>query len=159
MSEHVHSEEHERTPGVSHEGEAFAFRLIIWLGAGLAGIIVGVQFIVSGLLGGLEKHHASPPASVSELAKEDAERPLDQRVESVPAPRLEGIERESGTSRIAAARQLAEEKMKRYGWIDRQKGIVHVPIDKAMEQAVRSKAFGSPRGRDRKRAEDGGRER
>ena len=142
MSEHIEREEHERTPGVLHESEAFDFRLIIWVGVGLAVTGIIVQIVVLGVLGGLEKKHTVPSAAVSELAKEDAERPLGQRVDNVPGPHLEGIERES--SSIAAARQRAEVQMQGYGWIDREKQIVHVPVEKAMEEVLRTKEFGSP---------------
>jgi|GEM_PF-3177070 hypothetical protein len=136
-------EEHERTPGVSHESEVFDFRLITWVGIGLAGICMLIQIALWQLLGGIEKRHAVSPGAVSELAKEDAQRPLSQRVNSVPGPHLEGIERDSGPSKIAEARRKAEAKMKRYGWTDPEKGIIHVPVERAMEEVLRSKEFGS----------------
>jgi len=34
--------------------------------------------------------------------------------------------------------------MQQYGWIDREKGIVHIPVEKAMEEVLRAKEFGSP---------------
>jgi hypothetical protein len=138
------SEEHQRTPGVAHESEAFDFWLILWAGGVLAAVVLLVLVFNWWLLGGLEMPHAMPP--VSELAKEDAERPLPERLDAVPAPHLEGVERDSRPSRIAAARQRAEEQMERYGWIDRQQEIVHVPIEKAIEQVLRSKEFGKPPG-------------
>lgn len=152
-------EEHARTPGVSHESEAFDFRLIIKVGIGLAVVAVIVQFATAWLLGGLEKHHTVPPDRIPDLVKEDAALPLNQRVDNVPAPHLEGIERENISNSIAAARRGAEEQMGRYGWIDRDKEIVHIPVEKAMEQILRSKELGSPQGRERKRPEAGGRKR
>jgi len=94
------SDEHERTPGVLHESEAFDFRLVIWVGVGLTVVGILTHFVVGGLLGGLEKRHTVPPLAVSELAKEDAERPLGQRVDNMPVPHLEGIERESSLLEI-----------------------------------------------------------
>ncbi|HTU23668.1 MAG TPA: hypothetical protein VMG10_36865 [Gemmataceae bacterium] len=135
------SDSHEHTPGVAYEREEFNFRLILWVGAGLVVTALVVHVIVWWLFGGLEKHNTVPTGSVSELALEDASRPFDQRLDNVPAPHLEGIEPESNPSRIAAARQRAEVRMKRYGWIDRDKGIVHVPIEKAMEEVLKSKEF------------------
>lgn len=228
-------EEHERTPGVSHESEAFNFRLILWVGVGLAAVAIAVQVVVWWLLGDLEKYDAVPPGRVSDLAMEEARQPLGQRVDNVPSPHLEGIERESSllvvrmasgeekrfyasvdarvrigdnknarlyelregqevtltyympggvggglgvvtsvtspplpagrkqpgpelpeASRtfnseiikieprsIAAARDWAEMQGKSYGWIDRDKEIVHIPVEKAMEEVLRSKQFGS----------------
>jgi hypothetical protein len=260
MSEHIQpapdptsreqerSEEHERTPGVSHESEAFDFRLILWVGVGLAAVGLAVHIVVWWLLGGLEKFNAMPTGRVSELALDEATRPLGQRVDNVPGPHLEGIERESSllvlrtedgeekrfytsvdvrvridkektrlfelregqrvtiayylpggaagglgvvtsvthpavqgelkksepelpeVSRtlngeivkieprsIAASRDWAEVQSERYGWIDRDKEIVHIPVEKAMEEVLRSKKFGSPKqSRERKRPEQGG---
>ncbi|MGH7172410.1 MAG: hypothetical protein ACRELF_04455 [Gemmataceae bacterium] len=154
MSEHIQSapdshaapaavatEAHEHTPGVAHESEVFDFRLILWVGAGLVVTAVIVQVVVWWLFGSLEKHNTVPPGSVSELAKEDATLPFEQRLDKVPAPHLEGIERENNPSRIAAARQRAEARRERYGWIDRDKEIVHVPIEKAMEEVLKAKEF------------------
>lgn len=229
--EHERPEEHERTPGVSHESVHFDFRLVIWVGIGLAVVAVVVHVAVWFLLGGLEKSNAVPPGRNSELALDEARQPLGQRVDNVPAPHLEGIERESSllvvrmtsgeekrfvtsvdvrvqirdnphaglfelregqpvtlayympggvgggqgvvtsiispplpagkkiqpgpevpeVSRtfnaeiikieprsIADARKWAEVQSERYGWIDREKEIVHIPVDKAMEEVLRS---------------------
>jgi hypothetical protein len=247
MSEHIqpppetHSREHERahgqesTPGVSHESEAFAFRLILWVGGGLAVTVVVVVSALWFLLGGFERINTVPSGAASELALEEARKPFGQRLDDVPGPHLEGIERESSllvvlsesgkemrfytaadihvriganekarlfelregqrvtlayylpggeggglgvvtsvtadsahdraeqkthpsdfpdASRtldgtiirieprsINAARQWAEVQMGRYGWIDRNKEIVHVPIEKAMEEVLKSKEF------------------
>jgi hypothetical protein len=241
-------EEHERTPGVSHESEAFHFRLVIWVGVVLAAIVIGVQIVLWWLLGGLEKFNAVPTGRISELASEETTRPLGQRVDNVPGPHLEGIERESsllvlrtedgGDKRfytsvdvririddekarlfqlregqrvtiayympggaggglgvvtsvtsppvkaglkkpepelpeitrtlsgeiikieprsIAASREWAEVQAERYGWIDRDKEIVHIPVEKAMEEVLRSKKLGSTKqSRERKRPEEGG---
>lgn len=43
---------------------------------------------------------------------------------------------------IAAARDWAEVQMKSYGWIDRDKGIVHIPIDRAMDKFGKSGKLG-----------------
>lgn len=250
MSEHTQREEHERTPGVFHESEAFDFRLILWVGIGLAVFAVIIHFALAGLLGGFEEYHSVPPGRVPELTREDASQPLSQRVDSLPAPHLEGIERESslieiltengekqrfytsvdvrvriandekarlfelrqgqrvtisyylpgGTGgglgvvtsvtspplkverkkaeselpdasrtlngeilkieprSIAAARDWAEVQMEQYGWIDRDKEIVHIPVEKAMEEVLRSKEL-SQTSQKRKRPGDSGRKR
>lgn len=233
--EHERPETYEHTPGVHRESEAFDFRLILWVGGGLVATALLVQVSVWWLLGSLQQHHTVPPDRVSELVEQDAARTLVQRLDNVPGPHLEGIERESsllvvrtdagGEERfytavdvrvrigenekarlfdlregqrvtltyympggtavglgvvtsvtsppseaerkkpepelpdvsrtlngeilkieprgIAEARAWAEAQMQRYGWIDRQKEIVHVPIDKAMEEVLRSEKLGS----------------
>jgi len=228
-------EEHLRTPGVFHESRHFDFRLIMMVGCGLLVVAVILHFAVAGLLGGLEKVHTVPPDRLSELTREDAAQPINQRIDKVPVPHLEGIERASSllelrtedgerqrfctsvdvrvrignnekarlfelregqrvtisyylpggdggalgvvtsitspqqkaerkkagpelpdASRtlngeiirieprsIAAARDWAEVQMEHFGWIDRDKGIVHIPVEKAMDEVLRSKEFGS----------------
>ncbi len=228
-------EEHLRTPGVFRESEHFDFRLIIMVGVGLLVVAAIVHFTVAGLLSGLEKVHTVPPGHIPDLVKEDATQPLNQRIDRVPAPHLEGIERASSlleirtadgerqrfctsvdvrvrignnekarlfdlregqrvtlsyympggdggalgvvtsitspplkaerkragpelpdASRtlngeiirieprgITAARDWAEVQMEHYGWVDRDKGIVHIPVEKAMEEVLRSKELGS----------------
>ncbi len=235
-------EEHARTPGVLRERESFDFGLIIKVGIGLAVIAAIIHFAIAGLLGSFEKIHSVPPDRVSELTREDAAQPLNQRIDKVPTPHLEGIERvsslleirtEDGTRQrfctsvdvrvridkndkarlfelregqhvtisyyvpggdggglgivtsvtspphkaerkragpelpdssrtlngeiirieprsIAAARDWAEVQMEQYGWIDRAKGIVHIPVEKAMEEVLRSKEFGSAKANGRR---------
>ncbi len=228
------SETHERTPGVSHERGEFSLRLVLGVAGGLIVTALVIHLVVWGALTGFEKRNALPSGSLSTLAEEDATRPLDQRLDNVPPPHLEGIERESSllivrddkgeeqrfyasldvrvhlgdnekarlfelregqrvtltyylpngvgggvgvvtavTSppsekadkksdtaelpdvartfnatilkveprSIAAARQWAEVQMERYGWTDRDKEIVHVPVEKAMEEVLKSPQF------------------
>jgi hypothetical protein len=49
--------------------------------------------------------------------------------------------------RGALDRERREERLRSYGWVDRQKGVVHVPIDRAMElvaQGVRPAPGAAP---------------
>ena len=227
------AEAHERTPGVSHEREEFNLWLLVKVGIGLAATALVVHVLVSWLFGGLEKFNAQPTGEASAPALEDAKRPFAQRLDDVPSPHLEGIERESsilvvrtekGEERrffaaadvhvrigkeekgrlfelregqrvtltyyvpggnaggigvvaavtcppveakatnneselpdaarsllaeiievephsIAASRDWAEIQMKRYGWTDRDKKIVHIPVEKAMETVLQSNEF------------------
>ena len=41
--------------------------------------------------------------------------------------------------------------MEHYGWVDRDKGIVHIPVDKAMEEVLRTKEFGSTQANGRRK--------
>jgi hypothetical protein len=255
MSEHIQpapsphaahtatAEAHERTPGVSYEGETFNFALIIKVGIGLAVTAAVIHVVVWWLLRGLEKIDTLPAGSMSTLALDDAKRPLGQRLDNVPPPHLEGIERESsllilrvdeskeerffmapnvrvrigenekarlfelregqqvtvayhmpgGVSgglgvvssvtsppvkaekraepelpdvtrtltgtvvkveprSIAAAREWAEVQKDRYGWMDRQKEIVHIPVEQAMKEVLQSSEF---RSKDGKKKGDG----
>lgn len=249
MSEHIQqapgphaapptAEAHEGTPGVSRESDWFNFWLIVKVGLGLAVTAAFIQVSVWYLLHGLKKIETQPVGTESSLALDDARRPLGQRLDNVPPPLLEGIERESSqlillvdedkeerfyvasdvkvhlgekenarlfelreeqrvtvayhmpggvaggigvvtsvtsppvksdtktepelpdatrtlTATVvrlvprstAAAREWAEVQMERYGWADRRKEIVHVPIEQAMEDVLKSKEFRSEGGK------------
>lgn len=135
------AEGHEDSSAVLHESDAFDFRAIFWSGVGLAVFILAVSAFLVPFLGGLERYHAARVGNIDDLVRDEAGQPFEQRAERVPAPRLEGIERLSSKKEsrgIAAARAEAEKQMKNYGWIDRQKEIAHVPVEKAMEQILNS---------------------
>jgi hypothetical protein len=85
-------------------------RLVAILAAGLVLLVVVV--VVSLLLIYPETLRHAPPASLAEFAQ----------------PRLQV------SSRAELARLRAEwrQRLDGYGWVDRSKGIVHVPIDEAM---------------------------
>lgn len=223
---------HEHTPGVSHERDKFSLRLLVWCGVGLVGTGIVIHLAVWWTMEKLKNHNALPSGSISELARDDAARPLEQRVANMPAPHLEGIdplstlllfrteegkeerfyvvpsvrvqlgnkkdaslyelhlgqratityhmpggvpgalgivttvisppgqgEKKAGPERqevsrtlngeiiklepqdVAAAREWAERQSRRYGWIDRDKGIVHIPIARAMQEVLQTKEF------------------
>jgi hypothetical protein len=221
------------TPGVAHESEHLDFRPIVWSGFGLIVMCTVVTALVWWLFAGLEKFNAQPVGTVSSLAIEDADRPFGQRLDNVPSPHLEGIERESSIisvrtrngaemsffasadinvsigekekaslfelhegqlvtlvyympsgetggigvvaaivsppakakeakieseqpdstrsllaeiikvepRSVAASREWAEVQMNRYGWTDRNDGIVHIPVERAMESVLQSNEF------------------
>lgn len=87
--------EAERTPGVAHENLGFNFRLIVRVGIGLVITAVIIHIVVWWMMRDLERAHELPGGSLSTLALEDANRTLDERLQDVRSPHLEGIERES----------------------------------------------------------------
>jgi hypothetical protein len=52
-----------------------------------------------------------------------------------PAPRLEGIEMMSGPP-PDGGQSAATNQLQSYGWVDRDKGLVRVPIERAMQLAI-----------------------
>jgi hypothetical protein len=51
-----------------------------------------------------------------------------------PSPRLEGIDMLSGIENKESAAAVSQ--LHSYGWTDRDKRLVHVPIDRAMQLAI-----------------------
>jgi hypothetical protein len=68
-------------------------------------------------------------------ADERSGTPLNGEGLILPAePRLEGVETMSGTGDRASAAE--DDRLQKYGWMDHEKKIVHVPIRRAMELAI-----------------------
>jgi hypothetical protein len=58
-----------------------------------------------------------------------------------PAPRLQDNEFRD----LAALRQAEEARLKSYGWVDRDRRLVHVPIEQAMRSLAERGAPGWPK--------------
>jgi hypothetical protein len=117
--------------------------LIFMTGVGLAAMIVAFMLICHWLLHVLI--NAPPSANMNSLAVREAALPIEQRLSRISAPRLEGLRSvsrapsSSGLSSASyetnASQQLYAAERRRldsYGWIDRERGIIHIPIDRAI---------------------------
>ena len=94
---------------------SFAGALVV-LGVVILVAVVGIfRYLVS------REPQVQPPASVFAAS---------QRGRWPPAPRLEGMQTLGGPSRRLVAEQNAAQH---YGWVDRSKGIVRIPVDDAMQ--------------------------
>jgi len=47
-------------------------------------------------------------------------------------------------SRLEEWKKAKQRRLDSYGWVDRQKALIHIPIDKAIDQVVAESAAGSP---------------
>ena len=109
----------------------------------LCGLIVAgvfVHFIVTGLFGFLNRKYETEQAPVSPLVKnapQDTRRIPPQYgndyqkylKEGFPAPQLETDER----TQLNEVRLREEDTLSTYGWVDQKAGVVHIPIDRAMD--------------------------
>ena len=73
-----------------------------------------------------EQQKCQPLPSLA--AKERARLPRD--LDKIPQPRLQ----ESEPVDLAKLRQAEDSLLNSYGWVDREKGIVRIPIDEAMRR-------------------------
>jgi hypothetical protein len=85
-------------------------------------------------------NHMASPFSRSLSADRSAQMP--------PEPRLEGIDElemakptEGGIPAWHALHELEQQRLDSYGWVDRQSGIIHLPIRSAMRIAVDNQLF------------------
>jgi hypothetical protein len=92
---------------------------ILWFAMGLALVIAAVVLVSYGLF-----HYFYQ----SETRKRPPPSPLSYGVEPPPEPRL----LTKPGADLAAMRAEEDQILGSYGWIDRERGIVRVPIDRAI---------------------------
>ena len=111
MSEQVH-----------HEDSDINVRAILGVGAGVivAGIVIAA--VVWSLYAYLANREATGTMSEFPLA-------AGQQQRLPPEPRLQTDPRED----LRVLKQAEEEALKSYGWVDKNSGVVRIPIDKAMK--------------------------
>jgi hypothetical protein len=108
-----------KSVSIGHELSDVYPKNILWFGIGLALVIGAVVLVSYGLF-----HYFYQ----SETRSRPPPSPLSYGVEPPPEPRL--ITRPGAD--LAALRADEDEILGSYGWIDRERGIVRVPIDRAI---------------------------
>jgi hypothetical protein len=109
---------HELRTDVGHEERDTNIRAILWFALTLAGTILVVMVLMKWVLGVLPEPQ---PATTSLTAAQASELPPEPRLQ-VNAP--EDLEK---------LRAREDSVLDSYGWVDKQNGIVRIPIDRAMD--------------------------
>jgi hypothetical protein len=115
-----------------HERRDVRARTVVRWTAGIFGLLVVALTTMWLLLGRFDTRLAeeSPPAS-----------PLaDYAPKQPPEPRLQV---DPGTD-LARLRSTEQAQLDGYGWVDRQAGTVHIPIERAMQLLVERRAKATP---------------
>ncbi|MGE3807309.1 MAG: hypothetical protein AB7K24_21810 [Gemmataceae bacterium] len=122
------SNNHNKEPG--HELTDVSPAGILWSAGGLAVLVAVSSLAAAGLFGWLMAVSEPSQRPTSPLVHQQPRPPL-------PAgPPLEGIER---AHREGERPDLKDaKKLNAYGWVDEKAGIVHVPIDVAVDRLVES---------------------
>ena len=116
MSEQPH------TPGESHHEESdFDFRGVMTFAGGLLAVAVVVYAIIFGLFRVFDARDGVKMPSEFPLAAAEGRR-------EPPEPRLQTDPRQD----LADLRAKEEELLGTYGWVDKNAGVVRIPIDAAM---------------------------
>jgi hypothetical protein len=99
--------------------------------AGLALLGILIYFVIWGVYAYMNHYEKTQESTLSPLVKPEldtrAVTPAD--VAKFPQPRLETNER----IEINGFRLKEEQELHSYGWVDQNAGIVHIPIDRAMQ--------------------------
>jgi hypothetical protein len=110
MNEHI--------PGVRSEEDRISTGRIL---------LVGIASLVLFFIGSL--------ASVMFYNSVRAERPGPPIPAELGSSKIAMVEQQlfDRSRRGSIDRAAREERLRSYGWVDRQKGVVHIPVDRAME--------------------------
>jgi hypothetical protein len=108
-------------PETHHETSDVNIRAILGFGAGLVVVAIGIHFIVWLLFGYFTSRETQRVPPQYPLAVSQGER-------TPPEPRLQTTPRED----LRDLRAAEDETLASYGWVDRNAGIVRIPIDEAM---------------------------
>lgn len=108
---------------VQHEESDVNIRAIFGFGAALIVVAIVVHVAVWGFFRFLESRAGQRVEAAFPLA---ASQPGERLP---PEPRLQTAPRED----LAALRAREDETLRSYGWVDRNAGVVRIPIDRAVE--------------------------
>ena len=119
--EHRGNPEDRVNPEVSHEHSDVNIRAILGFGAALFAVAVAVHLLIYGLFGYFDSREGiQAPAEYPLAASQGHHEP--------PEPRLQTDPRQD----LADMRAKEDEQLQSYGWVDKNAGIVRIPIDAAM---------------------------
>ena len=132
MSEDNLNNEH--NPDVSFEPEDLSARPIITGLVVLGLVCIASYFIVLGIYTALDRYDSSHQPAQNPLAvvETDTRHVTKTEVENFPQPRLEEDER----GQLDDVRIKEENTLNSYGWVDEAGGVVHIPIQRAMQLVV-----------------------
>ena len=108
-----------RTADRQHEPKDMSVRAVALFGLGLLLVLVAVHFGLGALFGVLRRSAERRDVQPSVMAEPRA---------MPPAPRLEV----SPQRNLEAVRRAEDRNLGGYGWIDRSKGIVRIPLDRGL---------------------------
>ena len=119
-------------PEVEFEREDLAPKPILLFLAGLIAACVLVALLLRGMYSYLDHYDNQHQAEQNPLVQQttaDTRIVTPGAVSKFPQPRLESNER----LEINDFRMQEEKTLNSYGWVDQQAGVMHIPIDRAMQ--------------------------
>jgi hypothetical protein len=122
---HPRTDDATHNPDVHHEESDVNIVGIFMFGATLFAAIVIVSLIVGGLFKYLDARERRQPAPEYPLAATEGNR-------LPPEPRLQTNPRQD----LADLRAREEQALAGYAWVDRNAGLVRIPIDEAIKKTL-----------------------
>lgn len=119
------TDSHHDHPAVQHEESDVNIGAILAFGAGLAGVAIVVSIVVWGLFRYFDARESQQqPAAYPLAAKQEQRLP--------PEPRLQTNPRQD----LADLRSAEDQTLTTYGWVDRNAGVVRIPVAEAMKLVI-----------------------
>lgn len=130
MSEELNQNQH----GLDHndfEREDLSPAGVMYFMGGLVVVVLVIYVIVTGMYRFLDHYERENQAAISPLAtpKADTRAVSPEDAKTFPQPRLESDERTQLTEFIGKQ----DQNLLTYDWVDKNSGVVRIPIDRAMD--------------------------
>jgi hypothetical protein len=121
----------------NHDGferEDLSARSVMYFMAGLTIFAAVIYVIVFGMYRFLDTYEKANQPAISPLVtpQADTRTMTEENTKSFPQPRLEENER----NQLRSVIQDQDRKIETYDWVDKDKGIVKIPIERAMDLLV-----------------------
>ena len=111
-------------PDVNFESQDLNIKALVWFGVSLLTIIIVAMVLIWGMMTAMNSSRATTGSSA---------------LVAPPVPRLQPNPIDKTTSPTEMLHQEManqEEWLHSYGWIDKEDGMAHMPIDEAMKMTV-----------------------
>lgn len=136
-----HVSTHTNMPANDHESSEPNLAPIVKFGVVLVALCAVAFLLMRWMFVALSSVERPGDAPRHPLALE-REIPPDPRLQSIPGVHLEGAgalpgEQPFSIEDLSDSRRKEDQALHSYGWIDRQAGIVHIPIEQAIEVTLR----------------------
>ncbi len=118
----------------SFERQDLSPRGVMYFFAGLIALLAVIYAIAFGMYRFLDAYNHANQATLSPMVapKADTRTVTDKDTQTFPEPRLEKNER----TELREFIEDQDRKLATYNWADKDKGIVQIPIDRAMDLIV-----------------------
>lgn len=138
-----------RNPDITHEESDVNTRGILWFVLALAAIIAVSLLLLRGMFNLFEGWARTAEGERPPMARTEQERePPDPKLQGAPgykvkdeSPALTDKEKELSLkepqAEMRAVRQVWDYQLNNYGWVDRDKGVVSIPINEAIKIVAR----------------------
>jgi hypothetical protein len=125
---------HEMDAHGSFEKEDLSPHSVLYFFGGLVALLVVIFGVSFGVYRALDSYNHANQATMSPMLAPEVDTRAVTRtdIHSFPQPRLEESERNELREFI----EDQDQKLATYNWVDKDKGIVQIPIDRAMDLIV-----------------------